>query len=89
MKHVHKYNSHIEPFDPKKIANSVYKTLISNQIDHQKATQISQKIAKDITIWMTKKTEVTHLDIRRQVAINLTKYDKNIAILYEKHKDLW
>jgi transcriptional regulator NrdR family protein len=89
MKHVHKFNSQIEPYDPKKVANSVYKTLVSNQIDPQKAKQISQSIAKDITIWITKKTEITHLDVRKQVAINLAKYDKNIAILYEKHKDLW
>ena len=89
MKHVYKNNGTIDAFNLKKINISIYKTMIASQINHNKAKQISQDVSQELETWMARKTNVTYLDIRKQVTIRLGKYDKNIAILYDKHKDLW
>lgn len=89
MKHLRKNNGKVETFNSKKLASSIEKALLSNHYSQAQARQIAQEVTKNVVEWLSQKTEVTHLDIRYQAAKNLNKYDKNAALLYKKHKDLW
>jgi len=89
MKHVIKNTGKVQSFNSKKLAKSIEYTLLSNHYTPEQAKTIAQKVTQNVVEWMTKKTEVTYIDIRTQSAKQLAKIDNNVAFLYKKHKELW
>lgn len=89
MKHIIKDYGGVELYDPSKLQSSIKRTLISCQVERKMAEEQSKKITDDFSNWLKPKSEITSLDIRSKVANMLIEYNKNAAILYKNHKELW
>lgn len=89
MKHVRKNSGKIETFNSKNLVKSVERAFASNHYSPKIAKEKAEHVTSNVVAWLTKKTEVTHLDIRHQAAKQISKIDQNVAVLYKKHKDLW
>lgn len=89
MKHVIKDNGKVETFNSKKLSKSLERTLMSNHYSASRAKDISHSVTQQVVEWLASKTEVTITDIRAQSSKRLARIDKNVALLYKKHKELW
>ena len=89
MKHITKNNGAVEPFNPKKLNNSIKRALISNHVSNETALRVADTVTAKVVDWLSNKTIVTYKDLRHQTTKFLAEYDKNSAMLYKKYKDLW
>lgn len=89
MKHIVKRKSHTEPYDERKLYASIYAACQSVREPAGSAELIAEKVAKEVTAWMTKKYEVTSNDIRRQAANHLKTYNPDAGYMYLHHRIIW
>jgi transcriptional regulator NrdR family protein len=86
MKYVIKYRGRSEQYDSKKVFASVYRTCLSCDLDHKRASTIAKQVTANINTWLNNKTEVSSNDIRAQVHKSLTKLNKQAGYLYAHHR---
>jgi transcriptional regulator NrdR family protein len=89
MKHVIKESGLIEVYSATKHRQSIVKSLQAVDAPDAQIDSIAEAVLIAANIWLTNKHEVTYKDIRAFTARQLEKHDKNAAIVYKKHKDIW
>jgi transcriptional regulator NrdR family protein len=89
MKHIIKTNGNVEDFSTRKLQKSITHSLYAVHAADEEIETITARVCEAITDWIANKHEVSTKDIRAAVTRELAKYDKDAAVLYKKHKDLW
>jgi transcriptional regulator NrdR family protein len=85
VKHVIKTSGKIEDFSITKLQKSVQASLHAVHSADDATEEVIQKVVE----WLKNKHEVSSLDIRTFVAKELAKYNKDAAVLYKNHRDMW
>ena len=88
MKHIVKRKGHEEFFDERKIYASCYSACLGTRMKHREAEEICENVCKEMKSWIAKKEKVTATYIFQQMIKTIKKYNKEVAFLYETHRDL-
>ena len=83
-----KRRGHLEEFDERKVYASCYAACLNTQIKEEDSEKICEKVAKEIKTWARKKKTVDSSDIFKKVVSTLKKYHKDVAFMYETHRDI-
>ncbi|MEK6821097.1 MAG: ATP cone domain-containing protein [archaeon] len=83
-----KRHGHTENFDERKIYATVYEAAHANQLPTARAEKLANTITKEIEKWIEKKERVNSHEIHKEIYTKLRKHDKEIAFLYETHRDI-
>jgi len=83
-----KRKGHTEEFDERKVYASCYAACLNTQIEEEEAEKICEKVAKEIKTWARKKKTVDSSDIFKKVVSTLKKHHKDVAFMYETHRDI-
>ncbi len=86
--HLVKRKGHLEKFDERKVYASCYAACLSGHLKKEKAEKIAASVTKDISKWIKDRKKVSSNDIFRLVIQSLKKHDREIAFLYETHRDV-
>lgn len=89
MKHIIKMNGTVQDYSSNKLRKSITHSLYAVHVTDDEAASITTEVSAAITNWLANKHEVSTKDIRAAVTRELAKYNKDAAVLYKKHKDLW
>ena len=79
---------HKEKFDERKVYASCYAACINCHHEKKKAEKMCEAVMKKVTAWVNGKKQVTSGDIFKQVVAILKKIDKEVAFMYETHRDV-
>ena len=77
-----------EEFDEKKVYASVYSASRVGGLKEKDAEKLADKVTKHVRKWVDKKKLIDSKDIFRQVVSLLNKENKEVAFLYETHRDV-
>ncbi len=88
MKHIVKRHGHTERFDERKVYASCYAACLSSHVEHRHAEKICEVVVQGIKKWIAKKKEVNSHDISQETAKLIRKHNKNVAFMYETHRDI-
>lgn len=80
-----KRKGHKEKFDERKTYGSVYAACASAHYSEKKCEKVAEEITKKVKVSIKKKKEVQSLEIRRKIASELKKKNKELAFFYEQH----
>jgi len=83
-----KRKGHAEEFDEKKVYASCYAACLNTQIKEEEAEKISEKVCKEIKTWAKKKKTVSSDEIFKQIIAAIKKHNKDVAFMYETHRDI-
>ena len=83
-----KRRGHTEEFDERKVYASCYAACLSSHVPHIAAEKISEKVSKEIKIWVRKKKAVSSDEIFSRVIAAMRKHNKDAAFMYETHRDI-
>ncbi|MBI2670916.1 hypothetical protein HYX18_02995 [Candidatus Woesearchaeota archaeon] len=86
--HLVKRHGHFEKFDYSKIYKSCYKASLNAHLSKQKAAKIASYVVKKIKEFIKPKKAITSDQIFKQVVKHLKEQDKDVAFLYETHRDI-
>ncbi|MFO0882126.1 MAG: ATP cone domain-containing protein [Candidatus Saccharimonadales bacterium] len=89
MKHVIKHSGSSEAFDPRKVYASVYASCLSVHETTDEAELVAEKVTKQVNEWLTPKTEITVVDLRRVIAQKLRVINPHAGFVYQHHRILW
>ena len=89
MTHVVKASGAIQNYSAEKHRRSIQRSLYAVHVNAAVAHEITDKILHACHSWRENKAEVTTLDLKTFTAKQLTHYDKDAAMVYKKHKDIW
>lgn len=89
MKHVIKTAGNIQNFSVTKLEKSIASSLVAVHAPSEDIPNITTQVCATVTAWLENKHEVSTIDIRTATAKELAKYNKDAAVLYKKHKDIW
>ena len=78
----------MEEFEEKKVYASCYAACLNAQIEHTKAEEICEKVAREIKTWARKRKYADSSEIFKKVIASMKKYDKDAAFMYETHRDI-
>lgn len=88
MKHIVKRKGHEEYFDERKVYASCYAACLGTRMKHTQAESMCERVCKDMNLWVAKKEEITSTQIFQQMVKTIKRYNKEVAYLYETHRDL-
>lgn len=77
-----------EPFDPKKLHDSVEAACLSAGSPSGHAGQIARNVTDAVIGWLATHPEVTSDDLRRVAARSLKTYHPDAAYMYEHHRTI-
>lgn len=77
-----------QKFDEKKVYESCYSACLSSQIKPTEAKKLCEKVSKQIKNWAKGKKEITSDEISKETASVLKKLNKDVALMYETHRDI-
>ena len=83
-----KRKGHQEEFDEKKVYASVYAASRVGSLTEKEAEKLADKITKQVKKWVDKKKLLDSKQIFNLVVNLLNKENKEIAFLYETHRDI-
>ena len=87
--HIIKRKGRKEAYDERKIYASVYASALNSHLDKVISEKIAEKVSKAITGWVSsEKQQVSSEQIFREVTQLLKKEQKDVAFMYETHRDL-
>ena len=89
MKHLIKASGSVQVFSANKLQNSIIASLHAVHKNAADTQEISVKVTQEVVNWLHNKQEVSSVDVRTAAAASLAKYDKDAAVVYKKHKDMW
>lgn len=87
-KFVIKRKGHKEKFDEKKLFASIYSAARISGLQEQKAEKVASKVLKQVIKSFKGKTPLTSDFISKQTIKSLKKINKEIAFMYETHRDI-
>jgi len=79
---------HEEIFDERKVYASCYYAARASHLKSGEAEKLCEGVSKDIKKWIKISACVTAHQIHVQVAKSLRKYNKNVAFMYDTHRDI-
>jgi transcriptional regulator NrdR family protein len=88
MKHLVKRRGVEQKFDVKKVYASCYNACLNVPIGKQEAEKISEKVCKDVKVWIKEKKMISSDQIFKAIIRSMKKYDKEAAFMYETHRDI-
>ncbi len=88
MEHIVKRKGHKESYDERKVYASVFAACMSLRMSDEEAELIANMVAHDVTEEFGKAQEVTAHSIHKFVSESLKKYDKDVAYMYNTHRDI-
>lgn len=80
-----KRKGHREIFDERKVYGSVYATCASAHYSERQCKIVAAHITKTIKKWVKSKKAVKSSAIRKKIASELRKKDKELEFFYEHH----
>lgn len=83
-----KRKGHSEEFDEKKIYASVYAACMAGGLEESGCEKMADKVSKQIKKWVDRKKSIDSKEIFGFVVRLLRKENKEVAFLYETHRDL-
>ena len=86
MKHVVKRRGHTESYDERKVYASIYAACISVDVPQVEAELVAAQLCKDLSAWLTDKTEITSADIFRAAWKHLDAYNSKAGYMYKHLK---
>lgn len=88
MEHIVKRKGHKERFDERKVYASVFAACMSLRMSDEEAELIAHMVTKEVTDEFEEVHEVSAHSIHKFVTNSLKKYNKDVAFMYETHKDI-
>jgi len=79
---------HEEIFDERKVYASCYYAARASHLKSGDAEKLCEGVSKDIKKWIKTSACVTAHQIHVQVAKSLRKYNKDVAFMYNTHRDI-
>ena len=86
--HLVKRHGHFEKFDEKKLYKSCYKAALNAHLSKGKATKIGNYVARKMKLFIRNEKTLTSNQIFKQAIKYLKEQDKDVAFLYETHRDI-
>ncbi len=86
--HIVKRKGHTEKFNPGKIHRSCYRACVGSHLTRNEAKKICDAVTAAAKRWIRKKHIVTSIQIHKFVAKELRKHNKEVAFMYETHRDV-
>ena len=78
----------VEEFDEKKVYASAYSAAMAGGLKEKEAEKLADTITKQLKKWLGKKKAVNSKDIFGEGVSLLKKQNKEVAFLYETHRDV-
>ena len=88
MNPIIKRAGHKETFDERKLYASIYAAALVNHRHEETAELIAALAIKTIKQWMKKKKEITSEQLAKETVRTLKRIDREVAYLYETHRDI-
>ena len=88
MEHIVKRKGHKEKYDERKVFASVYASCLALRMSDEEAELIANMVSHDTTTEFKKIHEVDAHTIHKFVVAELKKYSKDVAFIYDTHKDI-
>jgi len=79
---------HEEVYDERKVYATCYYAAKSTHLKTNKAEEICDKVVKDVNKWIVPKGCVTGHQIHEYIVKSLKKYNKDVAFMYDTHRDV-
>lgn len=70
-------------FSEEKLKSEIIAEAKILRIPESTAEVIAERTAREVTKWVTKRAAVTNDDINRRVALEVTKYNSDLAYVYQ------
>ena len=86
--HIVKRKGHVEEYDDKKVYGSCYAACSAAGLTEKECEATADAVTKHITKWVKTKESVKSNEIFRMVTQLLKKRNKEVAFLYETHRDV-
>jgi len=86
--HIVKRRGHLEEYDQKKIYGSCYGACYASGLTAKECEAVAEAVTKEVSRWVKSRQKVTSTEIFRFVAKLLKKHNKEVAFLYETHRDI-
>lgn len=86
--HIVKRKGHLEEYDEKKVYGSCYAACSAAGLTKKECEVISETVMKGVSKHVTKKKSINSNEIFRLTTKLLKKHNKEIAFLYETHRDI-
>ena len=83
-----KKDGHEEEFKKEKVYQSVYESCLNAHHEKKKASNIANKVIRDLMKHFKSKKLVKSHEVFKYIATLLEKYDEDAAFLYETHRDV-
>lgn len=77
-----------ESFNKKKLYASIYNSCLSTQLSRKECERIAKKIYQDVAKILEKQTCLLSEEITETVAKAMSKHRKELAFMYQTHKEL-
>lgn len=88
MTHIVKRRGHKEEYDERKVYASAYAACLNVHLSETEAEEIATQVAKEVSLWVDGKTEMTSQEIFDQIKEELARKNKDAAFMYETHRDV-
>jgi transcriptional regulator NrdR family protein len=84
--HIVKRKGHLEPYNEKKLYQSIYLAGLNCHYPKEKADAIAKGAMKTVHKWVHDRHVVTTKDIRNEVLKSVR--DKHVSLMYKHHLDI-
>lgn len=88
MEHIVKRKGHKERFDERKVYASIFAACMSLRMSDGEAELVSQKVTDEVVSEFKDVHEVSAHSIHEFVSNSLKNYNKDVAYMYDTHKDI-
>ncbi len=85
---IYKSSNQRQNFDLEKLTTSIEKSCLAVGDKPEQAKLFAKQVAGQIESWLADKSEVTAADLRRQVELNLAKFNPQASQFYQNFKQL-
>ena len=78
----------VQEFDERKVYASCYSACMSSHLSEGEAEFIANRVTKEAKAWIKNKKKITSMQLFKQIARSIKKFDKDAAFMYETHMDV-
>lgn len=86
--HIVKRKGHLEVFDERKVYATCFSACLSSHLSQKHAEKISEMATMEVKKWIKTRKEVSSDQIFKKTVQSLKKLDKDVAFMYETHRDI-
>ena len=77
-----------ELYDERKVYATCYYAAKATHLKTKNAEDLCSKVVKDVSNWIIKCTCVTSHQIHAQIVKSMRKYNRDVAFMYDTHRDI-